>query len=85
MKKCSIFGATVPLLDAKDKSVLEEGFAVKNYQEPDQKDKSLPVIFVHMTPQGVATSNKLLAILTIVSRRYVLAFDVFIQMSPIDG
>ena len=49
------------------------------------KDKSLPVIFVHMTPQSIATWNKLLAILTIVSRRYVLAFDVFIQMSPIDG
>ena len=34
----------------------------------DAKDKSLPVIFVHMTPQGIATWNKLLAILTIVSR-----------------
>ena len=51
----------------------------------DAKDKLLPVIFVHMTPQSIATWNKLLAILTIVSRWYVLAFDVFIQMSPIDG
>ena len=43
------------------------------------------MIFVHMTSQCITAWDEFLTILTIVTRGHMLAFNVFVQMSPVYG